>query len=396
MHKQTEHPIMPQSISSQRRTEQQQHNQIAQRHQRRSPIASASTLFSSIALLLLTSLQIQQQHQHSVKQVTAHFVDPSVNAFGILIADTAEHTATLPHPQSAADPSKPPIKCTFAFTTGTELQAPIETSDTATPSHITLADQLQRFASVCVESKFNYWAYELCFGRQLRQFHDSDNYVLARASQAEPGVIDEEKHTLTLRAGDACQIAGKDSVRSATVTFVCLQNAVRQPRITSVEEPSTCAYTVQVASAIFCADPRYAVILDSGAGSVEQTLTSEDRDAEDWLLELTQVVRSGAGDAQIGDAKSNSSPPPQLQYMCQAFTLESRAAQGSKLNFQRFELKITGAEDRAVTVQHSASDYTARHSGRVAIPAVELYAERARLANSPRFDGKLAFVKIYA
>jgi len=204
--------------------------------------------------------------------------------------------------------------------------------------------------------------------RELRQFHDRDTYVLARKSDS----VDDVLHTQLMTNGDTCSISNQSIQRRVKLMYVCNLESVQQPRILEVQEPKICEYEIKVGFGAFCADDSYSI--ETGKSD---SLSEEDTQSEDWQLEISQVSTSS------GD-----------KIMCQVFTLEQRATGGSKLNFDNFELFIEPSSNQGQALTHD--DYTARHPGRVAIPAKELIPETGKIKSSPQFDGQLAFVKLYA
>ena len=173
-------------------------------------------------------------------------------------------------------------------------------------------------------------------------------------------------------------------------------------RLQSISEPKTCRYEALVSSPAVCGDSRFSV-LEGGE-------SSEEKSAEDWFLEITNLhghdSHTRAGGERGGSGHS-------VEVMCSVYSLEPRARR-SDLNFRHWELRIDradGQQQQEVGVEgmqeggHSKQEvrlplYVARHPGRLPMSDEELQLQLDESSHSIRntddFNGQLAFVKLYA
>lgn len=173
-------------------------------------------------------------------------------------------------------------KCTLPTT------APAKTKEEETysgPSALELIRPLMAKDS-CIYKLEQYWAYELCHGSHLRQFHDEkeagkesslQEYNLgqydisifekaveefALTSKLEgniPTVKLDGNHfpyvSITMTGGTMCDLSGK--ARVTRVKYICYPELKHQ--IYSLEETATCEYDVVVITYLLCKHPDYSL-----------------------------------------------------------------------------------------------------------------------------------------
>jgi hypothetical protein len=180
-------------------------------------------------------------------------------------------------------------------------------------------------------------------------------------------------------------------------------------RLQSITEPKTCRYEAVVSHPAVCGDSRFPV-LEGGA-------SSEEKSAEDWFLEITNLhghdSHTRAGGERGGEQEGSAGHS--VEVMCSVYSLEPRARR-SDLNFKHWELRIDRVDDQQQQQEemgvegmqeggHSAQEvrlplYVARHPGRVPMSDEELQLQlddsSHSIRNTDSFNGQLAFVKLYA
>jgi len=290
--------------------------------------------------------------------VGAHFTDPRLHSFNIGTEDDAEKEVAFTFGEHKTS-------CVFKYSTGEPivvLPKQEEVEEEAEP-RINFASVAKRFQGSCIERVLGFWTYQMCFGGELKQFHDADVYVLGRTSEVKLNLI-------MYRDGDMCEaFKPKDQPRAVDVSFGCLPNAEARPILFSVTETATCEYSVVIGTKLVCGDSTYK-ILDEAVAFTENPHV--DDGSEDWFLEITHL-----DDGRV---------------MCSAYSTEFRSA-GSQLFFQSFSLEISASDSIAASVT-PFSQFTARHPGRTPCSPSEVVLSSNRIENSDEFDGRLAFLKI--
>uniref|UniRef100_A0A131YYR0 Endoplasmic reticulum lectin 1 n=1 Tax=Rhipicephalus appendiculatus TaxID=34631 RepID=A0A131YYR0_RHIAP len=128
-----------------------------------------------------------------------------------------------------------------------------------------------------------YWTYELCHGKSVRQYHEEsiDNKVvlqeyflgkydaktleaddasyLSRRSRRPPrirleGGLELPYFAVNMTGGTACEL-GEQAQRTTRVLYVCSQEARNE--VLSIDELSTCEYQAVVLTPYLCAHPDY-------------------------------------------------------------------------------------------------------------------------------------------
>jgi hypothetical protein len=286
--------------------------------------------------------------------VSAHYQDERVNAFTVLNQHTSEVKVRIQHGDRKGS-------CTFRYVTSPVVTKPTP-QKANTVKQIELSSITESLSGICSIKRMDYWTYEVCFNRRVKQFHDSDSFTLGQ----DVSVVGYEQ---IYSGGDVCDALPSHPTRKSTVKFNCNKYAVAEPTIISVSETSPCVYTVNVGTAKVCSDPNYPDLSADPAAGVSEG--SGDTISEDWFLEIVQL-----SDGRL---------------MCSTYSNELRAV-GSKLTFSSFELLI---DSDSLPGIESPEKFTARRPGREDCDADEVVYDSGILRSGSKFRNKLAFLKIY-
>jgi len=210
-----------------------------------------------------------------------------------------------------------------------------------------------------VQITAEYWSYEICFGRSVRQFRGDDSYLLG----ADVSMVERSQ---VYTNGHECSALPNRPSRKTVVRLGCQEGAVT-PRIASIQESSMCVYDMIIATNRVCGDPTFPLV------QTTEYVTSSpvvDSGSEDWVLEI----------AELEDQR----------VMCAAYSMEMRST-GSKLSFKKFDLSISGR-----THSEGSQEFTARHPGREVCGSDEVALNTdGHLRSLAPFNGKLSYLKIY-
>eukprot|EP00730_Choanoeca_flexa_P004887 TRINITY_DN11830_c3_g2_i2.p1 TRINITY_DN11830_c3_g2~~TRINITY_DN11830_c3_g2_i2.p1 ORF type:complete len:802 (+),score=134.95 TRINITY_DN11830_c3_g2_i2:325-2730(+) len=157
---------------------------------------------------------------------------------------------------------------------GTVKPAPSPPSKPRPP----LAERLSTFKSSCFTSQHDYWHYEVCVGRSVRQYHQEKGKIVAQnwlghrdvandirdattLSQVQrimdgidkQAVLNDDRPielTQTFMKGSLCgSVAVK---RSASVQYACLHNDNIKAVQMTIAEPQACMYRIEIATPLLC------------------------------------------------------------------------------------------------------------------------------------------------
>lgn len=142
------------------------------------------------------------------------------------------------------------------------VRAPLAAAEAPAGASAEAAAALLRreHGSACVVLNGGWWVYEYCFGKGVRQMHFEDQKLVAehRLGTAPAVASSVPPRTLLLRfqdGGSVCDVTGRP--RSVAVRHTCGPN-LKEPRISGVAEPSTCAYVLDVEVPALCRLPQFA------------------------------------------------------------------------------------------------------------------------------------------
>lgn len=332
----------------------------------------------------------------SLPLASAHYASPTASAFTIDTVGEGTARVTIPDRRSAK--GAPLAECSLAWETSAAgmaksaatMAAEAAAAAKSSSERIDVASVAASLEGSCVSSSSDYWTYELCFGRSLRQYHGSDMYVLAR-TQSHTSI--KGGKSLRMDNGDVCTALDPPKARSVLLNFACKRSA-SSPQLTSIVESNTCVYEVQVATSRVCADDTFPVVTNDVTRS-SQNSGPLDTGSEDWFLELVELEAPAAAEGEA---------PQEPVLMCQAYSLEYRATSVTMLKFARFSLKVTMLQGVGSTRREVAQlpppyrGYTARQPGRIDVEPAHLRVGYGALEldDESHFDGSLSFVKVYA
>jgi len=293
----------------------------------------------------------------------AHYLDPRVKAFMIMTTDSGSHTV---HTKVSGTQT---ASCKFTYQTSPTVD-PVKHTDTSNAKKPISAEAVfNQLKGNCAQTTADYWTYEICFGRSVRQFRGDDSYLLGSEASM-------EENTQVYIKGHECTALANRPMRKTVVRLGC-QETASSPRVASIQESSMCVYDLLITTDRGCGDPHYPIV-----HAMEQATNAllVDSGSEDWIIELIQLE--------------------DLRWMCSVYSLEMRST-GSRLSFKQFDLSISnpdtsrrGASVAGTSV--SLSDFTARHPGREPCGSDEVnLSSDGHLHNLPLFNGKLSYLKMY-
>jgi len=289
----------------------------------------------------------------------AHFVDPRIRSFQITTEEQNSRTV-----RTVVDGSE--ASCTFSFRTSVSAvtEQPLK-SQASSAASVDLASVVKRLEGLCASKTFDYWTYELCFGKMFRQYHSPDQYNL--------GTFEHNTITGTtqkLLDGTPCEGLNAHPPRTTKVMYSCMKSA-KTPQLISVDEVSTCNYQANVGLDAFCADPKYPVV--NAAAVASSSGEQKDLVNEDWMLQITHTDDN--------------------RLVCTVASHELRSM-GSKLHFVEFQLRLNTQGVRISSSSSNEEKAVARHPGRQPFGSNELRLVTGGVRNGDAFDGKLAYVRI--
>ncbi len=276
---------------------------------------------------------------------------------------------------SMTDSSGQSAKCRFSYETdpsAVRSPAPAPVPEPTKPKPQFNFDSFiakYNSAGMCLQSKIDYWTYEFCFGKQLKQYHDNDQYMLGgktirhESVQNAPGLIYD--------GGDMCMdLKPQPAPRQSRVKFMCRLEANR-PQLVKVTEYSTCKYEVVIAASEVCDDERYERFQPSPSGVEEVAHTFED-----WIVEMYETS--------------------ERRLVCTARSSEYKASSGSGLNFVRFDFSVerNGLPTNKEKNQQIPGRVIAAQPGREPLKQEEFIATESSVKSSNQFLGKLAYLRI--
>ncbi|RUS90049.1 hypothetical protein EGW08_002162, partial [Elysia chlorotica] len=122
----------------------------------------------------------------------------------------------------------------------------------------------------CLFKAKDWWSYEFCYGKYIRQFHMEDgdikgnviylgyyqddfnwNNETARDARMKSKTSQSRYHSQKYSLGTKCDLTGQ--MRQAEVRFVCEENS--EDYLSRVDESETCVYTVTVMTSRICRHP---------------------------------------------------------------------------------------------------------------------------------------------
>ncbi|PRW57259.1 OS-9-like protein [Chlorella sorokiniana] len=131
---------------------------------------------------------------------------------------------------------------------------------------------LEALTGHCYYRIEEYWTFELCYQKQLRQYHKEGStveaeYVLGKWSGGEEAQLELDKVQIDTSdvagatpyvaqqytAGDSCELTGRP--REAEVRFTCGTGG--DTLLVSVREPSSCTYIFTIATPRLCKHPAF-------------------------------------------------------------------------------------------------------------------------------------------
>lgn len=159
-----------------------------------------------------------------------------------------------------------------------------------TPLACTMSEELQAkqlismLSGQCLKRLDGWWTYELCFHQNIRQYHTEKNgnvieYILGKYDVQINQELEDSREVLMKQSpsgkpgylekydqGTTCDLTGEK--RWTKVIYACFP-AVDMNGIVSVEETSTCGYTIKVSVPALCTHPYFKDSSDSGDGGLE-------------------------------------------------------------------------------------------------------------------------------
>lgn len=112
----------------------------------------------------------------------------------------------------------------------------------------------------CIEASAGWWTYEICYKKEVRQFHEETDGK--RSSDWSMGVYVPEEQTADtpysgtdiiqyFAGGQHCDENGE--LRRSKVLFACCpKSESKQPSVEKVEEPALCSYAITVCIPDLC------------------------------------------------------------------------------------------------------------------------------------------------
>jgi len=284
--------------------------------------------------------------------------DARVKSFMILVTDSnsqsAETSITLMKGGGKAT-------CTFTYQTSPLAEVvPVEPEPTPSKKQVAAQSVFKDLQGQCATHQSDYWTYEVCVGRSVRQFRADDSYMLGNDAS-----FNSKDNVQVYSNGHTCDALPNRPARKTTVRLAC-QESAKAIRIASIHETSMCVYDLTLATNKVCGDSAYSVINNVDMGPPPAL----DSGSEDWVMELVELE-----DGRL---------------MCSAYSLEMRSI-SSKLTFKKFDLSISTTAQRPPM----PTEFTARHPGREPCGSDEVELTNGHLRNANMFSGKLSFVKIY-
>jgi hypothetical protein len=346
--------------------------------------APSSRVLLPLALACLLSVL-------SLPLVASHYASPSVRSLTIHSVDSGSAGVTLADRKSKG----PMAECSFVWTTNENgvAEKPVEVAvvEKTGPGRVDVREVARAHDGGCITSTADYWTYELCFGKHLKQYHGADVYWLAKMDAGQQLDLASDAMSFNMGKGDMCDALSPPAPRSVKVNWACRESATT-PHIVSIAETSTCVYALQVASSEVCRDARFPVIANDWVPPNQGASGPLDTGSEDWFLELTELEASDENGEPI--------------LMCQAYSLEYRATSVKSLKFARYELKITklqgDAKKHRSQIEQLPREYqlpAARRASRQPVSTKHLSSAYGHVALAPKadgYDGALSFLKVYA
>lgn len=134
--------------------------------------------------------------------------------------------------------------------------------------HHTPSQLLDSFGTKCFYRAEDWWTYEVCYHKSVRQFHNdpatgslASEYLLGTYLEEQPADVDtvltdvstdSRKSTMYVREiysdGGVCDVTGQP--RSTEVRYTCAPDV--SDGILSIREASTCEYVVTIAARALC------------------------------------------------------------------------------------------------------------------------------------------------
>jgi len=126
---------------------------------------------------------------------------------------------------------------------------------------------LESLKNNCLYRFEGFWAYEFCYGKQVRQFHAEQvsateqkvtlNYYLGYAPETED-IQETIKNSVasfseTYPGGTTCDLSNQK--RSTKIIYFC--DSTKDNHILSVTEPSSCLYEIIISTPLICKHPKY-------------------------------------------------------------------------------------------------------------------------------------------
>ncbi len=157
--------------------------------------------------------------------------------------------------------------------------------------HVPLSQLASALQGTCVQNTFDYWTYEVCFGKTIKQMHGGDVYVIAGQADDITGENEQSKKQ-KYSHGQVCSNLPGSPARTTNVVFKCAKQATR-PRIIEAREPSPCNYEVTVVTALACKDKSYQVLSDDVVTN-QHSAAAVDDGSEDWFLEIVDLAEGAS------------------------------------------------------------------------------------------------------
>lgn len=166
----------------------------------------------------------------------------------------------------------------------------------------------QTFApNVCVLANFGWWSYEVCYKKEVRQYHEEQDG--SRSSDWSMGVFVPQEQAADapdmgsdvvqyFAGGQYCDENGEQ--RNSRVTYTCCKSKPAEISIGTIVEPTLCSYVINVCVPELCAKSEDAKVLESALEA--------QRHAEACEREMEAAAALATGDRHE-DESSVKSPP---------------------------------------------------------------------------------------
>lgn len=178
------------------------------------------------------------------------------------------------------------VACRFSYSSNPDLQSEeklaVEIPSSTKPSDVwkDFTSELEKMPyCLSLTGSSDYWSYELCPKKLIKQFHSAEVYILGYFSDR-----DDEKFEDLFDKGDTCDAIQHRPQRKIIVRYECEQGA--NIRLASVIEKRVCEYEATVVSNLLCGDPSFKVFESQSKGNA-QAITPSDEN-EDWHLSLSR------------------------------------------------------------------------------------------------------------